>query len=173
MKAIYSAGDNTLVINSHYISWGGSLDGPITAPTKTYLCDPSCKDAGWKDGQVLTESVDYELKEMDNSLNIDESRLISIAFPIKPSIPSIEPNWYCKEVDKVGYKCEEQCPACKKAENMPDISSIGGQDELWNGLIIDIERLLYFRRNGWSKDSIELLAYAKQKYTITRKNGKS
>lgn len=28
---------------------------------------------------------------------------------------------YCKEWNNVGYVCEEQCNACKKAENMPEL----------------------------------------------------
>jgi len=88
MKAIYSAGDNTLVINSHYISWGGSLDGPITAPTKTYLCDPSCKDVGWKDGQVLEEGKDFKLITRYKAKTHEIVKIYAV--PIKPSTPSTE-----------------------------------------------------------------------------------
>jgi hypothetical protein len=92
-KAIYSAGDNTLKEIEDSIEDSVSILHFATG--KTYPCDPSCKDAGWKDGQVLREGIDFRLQlwgggsaMYNNAGEWQPSK--ATAFPIKPSTTSTE-----------------------------------------------------------------------------------
>jgi len=55
-------------------------------------------------------------KLTDNQLANFNQELIE-----KKSTPAPEYNFYCADWNRCGSICEEQCPACSKAENMPNI----------------------------------------------------
>lgn len=77
MKAIYDAESNTLteVYNSQ--------EAPKLSQYKgTLPCDPSCREV-WKDGQVLEEGKDYELKADNDIGDRYDSRFV--AYPVKPA----------------------------------------------------------------------------------------
>jgi hypothetical protein len=140
MKVIYSAGDNTLnpFKKEDLTKYAASLylGNPIP-------CDPSCKDAGWKDGQVLQLGVDFGLGSYTMENPTEEfwrEHNGTRAYPIKPSTPSTD-----------------------------------DQDELWEEFL-QVEFMLQIKHlsiEDKSKKKKALISDLKQKYTITRKNGKS
>lgn len=76
MGLIYNSSDNTLVSGRTV----GSSE--CLAYRKVISCSEECRSL-WKDGQLLVEGKDYELKKVDTSIHPSFDNIVSIAYPIK------------------------------------------------------------------------------------------
>jgi hypothetical protein len=113
MKAIYSANDNCLLQFSEGRSVEEARSHFQSKAFNLIYCAPSCKDVGWKDGQVLEDGKDYQLREVlwaDKNFPREIGRSKVWAYPIKTELESIRVK--------------------------PSTPSTEDQDELWE-LVID------------------------------------
>jgi hypothetical protein len=62
-----------------------------------------------------------ELEAIYNSITNKKLNSEQKGKDVASDIIEPERKFYCKEYDSVGYTCEEQCRACNKAENAPDL----------------------------------------------------